>query len=67
MFVYSYKPKKNLSRIIAFDTCCDATHTIREMFLKIFKDQSKYIQCSIELHLNNIYGVISGNRINSNT
>ena len=35
MFVYSYKPKKNLPRIIACDTCCDVTHNKRN--IKIFK------------------------------
>ena len=35
MFVYSYKPKKNLPRIIACDTCCDVTHNKRNVF-KIF-------------------------------
>ena len=32
MFVYSYKPKKNLPRIIACDTCCDVTHNKRNVF-----------------------------------
>ena len=31
MFVYSYKPKKNLPRIIACDTCCDVTHNKRNV------------------------------------
>ena len=59
MLVYSYKPKKNLPRIIACNTCCDVIHNKRndskifKFYLKSYINQvdSMFDRSNFEQHL----------------